>query len=157
MERLTALGGSLEPHLRALLTRLLPDTSAELDLAAFVDSHVDHPLGRGSRSPGVPPPLELARTGLEALAERGFAALPETEQDALIGRMRRGEADGELGIPAKDFVDRLLLLALAGYLAHPATWERIGFNGPAYPGGYAWISRGAVARRHEEAFGADRL
>jgi hypothetical protein len=154
---LTRLGGALEPHLRALVARLLPGVDADLDLAAFVDAHLDHRLGRGDRAPGVPPVPELLRKGLQALADRGFAELSDAEQDALVTRMRRGEADEALGLPAKHFVDRLLILALAGYLAHPTTWERIGFNGPAYPDGYAWISSPAVAKRHARAPGADRL
>jgi hypothetical protein len=71
--------------------------------------------------------------------------------------MRRGDADTALGLPARDFVDRVLALALAGYLSHPDTWERIGFSGPAYPEGYAWISPPAVARRHGGFPGAERL
>jgi hypothetical protein len=157
LERLSRFGGDLEPHLRALVDRLLPGIDADFDLAAFVDAHAEHRIGRGDRAPGVPPIPELLRQGLEALAERRFAALSEGEQDALIGRMRRGEADGDLGLPAKEFVDRLLVHALAGYLSHPDTWERIGFNGPAYPDGYAWIAPWAVARRHEGFLGADRL
>jgi hypothetical protein len=157
LERLSRFGGELEPHLRALIARLLPGISDEIDLAAFVDAHAQHLIGRGDRAPGVPPIPELFRRGLETLAKRGFAELSEGEQDALIDRMRRGEADDDLGLPAQEFVDRLLLNALAGYLAHPETWDRIGFNGPAYPEGYAWISRGAVARRHEGFVGAERL
>jgi hypothetical protein len=156
-ERPRRFGDALEPHLRALIALLLPGVSADIDLAAFVDGHAEHLVGRGDRAPGVPPIPELLRRGLETLAERRFAELSEDDQNALIGRMRRSEADEDLGLPAKEFIDRLLLLALAGYLAHPATWERIGFNGPAYPDGYAWISRGAVARRHEGFVGADRL
>jgi hypothetical protein len=157
VDRLRRFGGDLEPHLRAVVGRLLPGVDEQIDLVAFVDAHADHPIGRGDRAPHVPPVPELFRQGLEALARRRFAELPEPEQDALIGRMRRGDADDELGLPARAFVDRLLVAALAGYLAHPATWERIGFNGPAYPVGYAWISRGAVSQRHQGFPGADRL
>ena len=146
-----------EPVLRALIERLLPGVPDTLDLAAFVDSHADHRLGRGDRKAGVPPAPELLRQGLAALAALGFADRGEEAQDSLIGRLRRGEADDELGFEAKEFIDRLLVLACAGYLAHPDTWERIGFNGPAYPEGYAWISRGATARRHEGFIGAGRL
>lgn len=156
-ERLTRFGGAVEPHLRALLVRLLPGVHDTVDLAAFVDTHAEHRLGRGDRAPGVPAIPDLLAQGLDALARRGFAELTAREQDALIERMRRGEADDELGLHAQEFVDRLLVLALAGYLAHPDTWERIGFNGPAYPEGYAWISRPAVARRHEGFVGAGRL
>ena len=156
-EHLNHFGGRLEPHLRALVQRLLPGVDADIDLAAFVDVQLENPIGRGDRAPGVPPIPELLHTGVEALAARGFAELPEEQQDALVGRMRRGEAEEELGVPAKEFVDRLLVKAVVGYLAHPSTWERIGFNGPAYPEGYAWLSSGAVARRHEGFVGADRL
>jgi hypothetical protein len=157
VERLTRFGDQLEPTLRALLARLLPGIEIDIDLAAFVDTHAEHTLGRGDRSPGVPPSPQLLRQGLEALTNRGFANAPESEQDALIRHMRRGEAETALGMPAKEFIDRLLLLALAGYLSHPDAWEKIGFNGPAYPEGYAWISPWAVARRHENFAGAGRL
>jgi hypothetical protein len=157
VDRLDRFGGELEPTLRALLERLLPDLEVDADLAAFVDTHAEHTLGQGDRPPGVPPAPELLREGLEALTRRGFANAPESEQDALIRRMRHRQGDAGLGFPAKAFVDRLLVLALAGYLSHPDTWERIGFNGPAYPDGYAWISPWAVARRHEGFAGAERL
>jgi hypothetical protein len=150
-------GGVLEEQLRALIARLLPGVPTGIDLAAFVDAHAEDALGRGDRSPGLPPPEELFRRGLQTLADRGFAQLTAAEQDRMIGRMRNGRADEELGFPAKEFVDRLLVKALAGYLAHPDTWERIGFNGPAYPTGYSWITTRAVARRHEDFPGASRL
>lgn len=153
VERLQRFGGELEPQLRALVARLVPGVDHDIDLAGFVDTHAANPIGRGDRAPGVPPNDELFRQGLEALAKRHFADQPADAQDELVRVMRRGEADEELGLPAKAFVDRLLSHALAGYLAHPDTWERIGFNGPAYPEGYAWISRSAVRRRHESFAG----
>ena len=130
-----------EAVLRALVDRLLPGVPVNIDLVAFVDTHTGRAMGRGDRPPGVPPEPELFAAGLTALAAAGFADRAEGEQRDLIGRMRRGEADDELGLPAKDFVDRMLDKALAGYLAHPDTWIRIGFGGPAYPEGYAWIAR----------------
>jgi hypothetical protein len=149
--------GDLEPELRALVARLLPGVHDSIDLAAFVDAHAENPIGRGDRSPGLPPIADLFRLGLQALRDRGFAEDSADDQDRLIGRMRHGQADEELGLPAQEFVDRLLVKALAGYLAHPDTWERIGFNGPAYPNGYAWITPSAVERRHEGFPGAARL
>ena len=146
-----------ESELRALIARLVPGVPETIDLAGFVDAHAGDPIGRGDRSPGLPEATELFRLGLEALRELGFVRLAVEEQNRLIGRMRNGQADEELGFPAKEFVDRLLVKALAGYLAHPDTWERIGFNGPAYPNGYAWINPTAVARRHEGFPGASRL
>ena len=156
VERLTRFA-EFESTLRALLARLLPGTPGTIDLAAFVDSHAEHSLGRGDRKPGLPPAPDLLREGLNALTSLGFATLDVTAQEALIERMRRGEADREFALEAKEFIDRLLVLACAGYLAHPDAWQRIGFNGPAYPEGYAWISKGATARRHEGFAGAERL
>lgn len=156
-ERLEHFGAELEAELRALVERLLPGTPESFDLAAFVDAHADDPIGRGDRAPGLPTNLELLRSGLLALAERGFGGGAPDDQDRLIARMRRGEADGELGLPAREFVDRLLVTALAGYLAHPDTWERIGFHGPSYPEGYSWIGPSGAERRHEGFPGASRL
>jgi Gluconate 2-dehydrogenase subunit 3 len=149
--------GEFEAELRALIARLLPGVPEAIDLAGFVDAHAENPIGRGDRSPGLPPIPDLFRSGLSALRDFGFAQMPAEEQGRLISRMRRGQADEDLGLPAKEFVDRLLVKALAGYLAHPETWERIGFNGPAYPNGYAWINPTAVGRRHEGFPGASRL
>jgi hypothetical protein len=143
--------------LRVLLERLLPGVPANIDLASFVDSHAGKAMGRGDRRQGLPPVPELFAAGLVALAGRGFVNQSEDDQRALIGRMRRGEADDELGVPAKDFVDRLLDKALAGYLAHPDTWIRIGFTGPAYPEGYAWIGGAEAIARHDKKPGWDKL
>jgi hypothetical protein len=146
-----------EGVLRILLERLLPGVPATVDLAAFVDSYAGRAMGRGDRRPGTPSDPELLTIGLQALAGAGFADWPEDEQRALIGRMRNGEADDELAMPAKDFVDRLLDKALAGYLAHPETWIRIGFTGPAFPEGYAWIGPAEAIARHARKPGWDRL
>jgi hypothetical protein len=147
----------IEPTLRVLLERLLPGVPANIDLAAFVDTHTGKPMGRGDRRDGLPPEPELFASGLAALVDAGFDAMGEDGQGELIGRMRNGDADDELGMPAKDFVDRLLDKALAGYLAHPDTWIRIGFNGPAYPEGYAWIGPAEATARHDRKPGWDKL
>jgi hypothetical protein len=99
----------------------------------------------------------LLAAGLAALHEAGFARWDDTSQRALIARMRRGDADDELGLPAKHFIDRLLDKALAGYMAHPDTWTRIGFTGPAYPEGYAWIGLDEALARHRRRPGWDKL
>ena len=50
VDRLAQLGGELEPELRALVSRLVPGVEGHLDLAAFVDTHLEHSLGRGDRA-----------------------------------------------------------------------------------------------------------
>lgn len=147
----------VETTLRALLERLLPGVPANIDLAAFVDRHTGQAMGRGDRRAGLPAEPELFSAGLAALAGADFAEAAEDDQRALIGRMRSGDADDELGMPAKDFVDRLLDKALAGYLAHPDTWIRVGFNGPAYPEGYAWVGPAEAIARHDKKPGWDKL
>lgn len=146
-----------ETTLRALLDRLLPGVATSIDLAAFVDHRVGTPMGRGDRRQGLPSEPDLFAAGLRALDAVRFAEMREDDQRALVGRMRNGDADVELGVPAKDFVDRLLDKALAGYLAHPDTWIRIGFNGPAFPEGYAWIGPAEAIARREKRAGWDKL
>lgn len=146
-----------EDVLRAVLDLLLPDVAPTIDLAAFVDANTGQPLGRGDRPDGTPPEPDLFRSGLAALTDAGFADLRERERLALVGRMRRGDADAELALPAKLFIDRLLDKALTGYLAHPDTWERIGFQGPAYPEGYAWIGPAEIIARHDRKPGWESL
>lgn len=147
----------LEPTLRLLLERLLPGVPATIDLARFVDGHIGVALGRGDRRVGCPPEPDLFASGLAALAAAGFPNWAEEDQRALITRMRRGDADDELGLPAREFVDRLLDKALVGYLAHPDTWARIGFTGPAYPEGYAWIGAAEAVARGAKKRGWQRL
>jgi hypothetical protein len=146
-----------EPVLRTLLDTLLPGVPATIDLAAFVDGHTGEPIGRGDRPDGLPPEPDLFAHGLDALVGAGFAQADDDERRGLVSRMRRGEADKELGVPAKAFVDRLLEKALAGYLAHPDTWTHIGFGGPAYPEGYAWIGPAEAVARRDRKRGWDRL
>jgi hypothetical protein len=138
-----------EVVLRNVIDQLLPGASRTIDLAAFVDANTGRPLGRGDRPAGAPPEGNLFRTGLGALSRAGFNDMTDDARRALIGRMRHGEADEELAAPAKLFIDRLLDKALTGYLAHPDTWERIGFHGPAYPEGYAWIGPDEIVARHD--------
>ena len=146
-----------ENVLRAVLDVLLPGVPPAIDLAAFVDANTGRPLGRGDRPDGVPPEPELFRAGLAALRDAGFLDMSDDQRRALVGRMRHGDADAELGVPAKVFIDRLLDKALVGYLAHPDAWERIGFHGPAYPDGYAWIGPAEVIARHDRRRGWESL
>ena len=146
-----------EDVLGAVLDLLLPGVPPAIDLAAFVDAHAGRPLGRGDRPDGTPAEPDLFRGGLAALTVVGFGDMDDERRRALIGRMRHGDADAELGVPAKLFIDRLLDKALTGYLAHPDTWERIGFHGPAYPEGYAWIGLAEVSARHERKPGWESL
>lgn len=156
--QLRTLGGPLEATLRALLKVLLPGVPTNIDLAAFIDANADQALGRGDRRPDVAPTPQLLVEGLEALTAAGFADWTSQEQRLAVRRLRRGEGFADLARPAaKEFIDRLLEKALAGYLSHPDTWQRIGFGGPAYPDGYAWIGLKEASARRARAAGWDRL
>jgi hypothetical protein len=146
-----------EDVLRAVLDVLLPGVPPAIDLAAFVDATTGDPLGRGDRPIDSPPEPDLFRAGLDALSAVGFLGRDDHDRRHIVGRMRRGEADDELDVPAKLFIDRLLDKALAGYLAHPDTWERIGFAGPAYPQGYAWIGPAETIARHDRRRGWESM
>lgn len=139
--------------LRSLLTHLLPGVPATIDLGAFVDTHLDVALGRGDQRSGMPPTPQLILDGVTAAADNNFLDMTSDEQRDVIRQLRRGEL-GDIG---KEFIDRLFDKALQGYLAHPDTWARIGFNGPAYPEGYAWIDTAEVAARHDKKAGWDKL
>lgn len=154
---LNHFGGEVERTLRALLERLLPGVAGNIDLVAFIDQHAGTPLGRGDRRAGLPPEQDLLTSGLAVLTAAGFAEWSGDDQLAAISRIRRGDADDEFGVPAKDFVDRLLDKALAGYLAHPDTWIRIGFTGPAFPEGHAWIGPAEAIARRSKKIGWDKL
>ena len=147
----------LEDVLRAVLDQLLPGVPPAIDLASFVDANTGRALGRGDRPDGTPAEPDLFRAGLGALAAAGFSDMSDDDQRAVIVRARHGDADEELGVPAKLFIDRLLDKALTGYLAHPDTWERIGFAGPAYPEGYAWIGLDEIRARHDHKPGWESL
>ncbi|HJR26963.1 MAG TPA: gluconate 2-dehydrogenase subunit 3 family protein [Acidimicrobiales bacterium] len=143
--------------LGALLDQLLPGVPPTVDLVAFIEANTGRPLGRGDRRAGTPAEPELFRAGLGALERAGFLSLDDASQRELITRMRRGQADQELETHAKEFIDRLLAKALTGYMAHPDVWERIGFGGPAYPEGYAWIGLDEVSARHQRKRGWESL
>jgi len=155
---LRTFGGPLEAPLRALIDVLLPGVAPRIDLAAFVDANAAVALGRGDRRPGVPAAPELFIVGLTALADARFEYLARDEQAEIVSAMRRNHGFATLDRRvAKEFVDRVLEKALAGWLAHPDTWQRIGFGGPSYPDGYAWIGLREAAARRAHAAGWDRL
>lgn len=139
--------------LRAMLGHLLPGVPANIDLAAFVDAHLQAPLGRGDRRAGMPSTPELIVESIRACALDHYLEMSREEQRDVIARLRRGD----MGDEGKVFIDRLLEKALQGYLGHPDAWIRIGFNGPAYPEGYAWIGTAEVAARHDKKAGWEKL
>ena len=133
----------------ALCRRILPQPgeSNPVPLVALLDAKLLADHGAGFREADMPYMREAWRRGLaatdaEAKARhegRGFAALSDADQDALLAAMQRGEVDTERwqDIPAKPFFERRILVDVPPlYYSHPKAWNELGFGGPASPRGY---------------------
>jgi len=134
--------------LMAVCDRIVPQPKHRppVPLAAMVDDKIASDRGDGYRNARLPKMQEAWRRGLHALDEEAraqhgtrFHALNTDEQDALLGKMQRGELKhGTWGaMPAKLFFSERLAKDIAtAYYTHPTAWNEIGFGGPASPRGY---------------------
>ncbi|MHB1001403.1 MAG: gluconate 2-dehydrogenase subunit 3 family protein [Armatimonadota bacterium] len=159
LEFLTASEADL---LGLILDRLIlqDDNEDKIDLVGFMDWAIPNPLGFGDRQENLPGEPTLFREGFKGIDEtsqymfagRKFADLTETEKDRVISAIQEGKPEGDTwnNISSTIFFKKLMQKAIAGYCAHPKTWVRIGFYGPAYPEGYIWISRREVKARHDK-------
>ena len=131
----------------ALVRRILPTDAGAVPLVALLDQKLQTDHGDGFREADMPYMREAWQLALAALDQdakaqhqgRGFAALQGDEQDALLARMQRGDADDRHwhGIdPQKFFERRVLADVPALFYCQPAAWNEIGFGGPASPRGY---------------------
>lgn len=118
--------------LRAVAARVVPqdDPAHSIDLAARVDAQLAAGYGDGWRNADLPSDPEAYALGLDALAD--FGDLTPEQQDARITAIVAGEAPATDAFSAEQltawFEDcRVDLVKL--WLAHPATMERIGFDG----------------------------
>jgi hypothetical protein len=136
------------PTLTAVCDRIVPQPKhrAPVPVAAMVDDKMASNMTDGYRDARLPKMQEAWRRGLRALDAEArtrhggrFHAISATEQDLLLTRMQRGELhDPAWGdMPCKlYFSHRMVHDIVAAYYAHPATWNEIGFGGPASPRGY---------------------
>ena len=132
----------------AIAARLVPQRGDRppIPVAALVDAKLHSDRADGYRQAGMPREREAWRQGLRALdaeARRAhggaFRALDAGEQDALLRRMQQGELhDPEWGgMPPKIFFkQRMAHDIVLAYFSHPASWNDIGWGGPAGPRGY---------------------
>jgi hypothetical protein len=133
----------------ALCRRIVPQPGEAdaVSLVALLDAKLLGEHGGGFREAHMPYMCEAWRKALAALDGearaqhdgRGFAELPDKDQDALLSAMQQGEIAGErwAGIDAKSFFARRILVDVpALYYSHPKAWNEIGFGGPASPRGY---------------------
>jgi hypothetical protein len=134
--------------LTAICDRVVPQPAgrAAVPIAALVDRRLADDEREGYRQASLPPLREAWRRGLAALDaaavnqhKRRFHLLPSAQRDALLEAMQDGRLDGVewQGMPADQFFSqRLAHDILAAYYSHPASWNEIGFGGPASPRGY---------------------
>lgn len=134
--------------LSAICNRIVPQSNnrAPVPIAAMVDQKLANDQRDGYRQASLPPLREAWRRGLAALEtaaqaqhNAAFHTLSAVAQDELLKTMQEGKLDGpEWGsMPAKLFFkERLTHDILAAYYSHPASWNEIGFGGPASPRGY---------------------
>ena len=147
--------------MKAILDVLIPQAEG-VDLVSFLDREIHNKLGRGDKEEGLPDAPDLMHAGLVALNDSAleaqgssFLALQPSQKEALLRECQEGKLKGKAwaNIPSKTFFERFYGRALHGYYSHPSVWMRIGFMGPAYPEGYAWLGLGEVKQRHERAAG----
>jgi hypothetical protein len=143
--------------LEALCGRVVPQPAERppVPLAALVDARLQRDQGDGYRDARLPPTRAAWQRGLAALDAEArarhnvlFHQLAGVEQDALITKMQKGEltdaAWGDMP-PPLFFADRVLHDVCGAYYSHPASWNEIGFGGPASPRGYVRL----VANRRD--------
>lgn len=144
--------------LDAITRRLLPqDDTNRVDLAGAIDRALSAGTGDGWRHAELPPDLQAYERGLaciDALAHErhahAFADLEPAQQDSVLRDVSEGRADGRGFAMAKWFGD-LLATATEAYMAHPATLERMGYDGMAFLPRWSPEDFGSPKRREPSA------
>lgn len=92
-----------------------------------------------------PWPQEFYQRGLAEFAEtakkkyeKALEAFSQAQLEKYVGEIFAGDPKVFLHI----FLRKVLSDAAAVYYSHPAVWNGIGFPGPAYPEGYAYLDCG---------------
>jgi hypothetical protein len=124
--------------LRAALNRIIPADEYPGACEAGVEDYLRRQFARDLQ-----PVVEVYRTGLDALdAEArqagiaGFAALGDDEQDALLGRIERGDVSTAWSMEPERFFRMMVEHAMEGFYADPGnggnkdevSWKMIGFE-----------------------------
>ena len=158
----TALTPELMALLQALIGRVLPQSGVvQIDLAARLDALLAADPGDGWRHDPLPGDAAAYRAGLrtlemraQAMHKRGFAALGEPVQDAMLRAIAEAAPvvmSGEGLLDARQmqlWFEDVRADAVKLYVAHPATLSRMGYSGTFYGGdgerkpGFARIGAG---------------
>ncbi len=148
--------------LRAACARLIPQCEREnpIEIASSIDERLAAGKGDGWRYDALPPDGEAFRRGLRGLDQSAdgehnapFAALNETQQDAILGSVQNGAARGEVWqtLSGARFFEELLADATENYYAHPLAQEEIGYAGFADAPGWVEIELNQREAREPEA------
>jgi len=137
------------PTVQAICERIVPqpvDRAHPAPVAAMVDEKLHSNGGDGYRDARLPAMRDAWRRGLaaidgEAKSRYGcrFHELTGLLRDDLLKAVQNGNVNGKAWreLQAKVFFKkRLLHDIVSSYYAHPASWNEIGFGGPASPRGY---------------------
>jgi len=157
----------------AVCDQIIPQPAghpAAVPIAAMIDQKLHARKSDGYRDARLPELGQAWRIGLaaidaEAAVEGGkpFCELAHEQQRTVLAKVQRGEvasAAWERLPPALLFAKRLLHDIVTAYYAHPASWNEIGFGGPASPRGYVrmnfdrrdpWEAAEAAPGREEKA------
>lgn len=139
--------------LRAACARLVPQPERPdpVDLAGGIDRRLAEDDSDGWRYDTMPPDREAYRLGLRGLDESAramfdadFAALAGGAQDAVLGAVQRGTAEGEAwrAVPSGRFFEELLAELVECYYSHPLASEEIGYAGYADAHGWQHLGLG---------------
>lgn len=133
----------------AVCAQIIPQNSEGADkvpLAALVDEKLHKGRSDGYRDARLPELTEAWRKGLAAIdaeaffvSNKSFFELADEQQRALLLQIQQGNVSSLAWSdlpPAVFFSERILHDIVSAYYAHPASWNQIGYGGPASPRGY---------------------
>jgi hypothetical protein len=155
----------------AVCARILPGAVPPRVLARFVDEAFDQQLGRGDEREGVMPRSELVPAGFAALDAAAsadaatepaevlgaFAHLDPAQQDELLRRAERGDLGGPERFDSRIWFGKVRELLLLAYGSDPRGMVEMGYGGPTYASGQAWLNSMEVQRRADRAPGYARF
>ncbi len=126
--------------LRTLCARIVPqEADNQVDVAGTIAARLASGQGDGWRYAVLPEDLEAYRAGLDRLQAQGFNSMDETAQDEAVRALGTVQGSAE----ARWF-EEVRGDATTAYMAHPATYARIGYSGIGV-GGATTREQGFVA------------
>jgi len=142
------LTGEQWKTVEAITARIIPTDDTPGALEAACVNFIDKALANEDSElrPRYVEGIEALEACARARAQKRFAELPATEQDALLTALQDGAAaEWKASLTSAEFFDMVRIHTIIGFLADPkhggnrdyAGWKAIGYPGPAHHrGGY---------------------